>query len=167
MLKSLIDKLKELWNGVEAYDSHMKQKFTLQAAYLWSIQYFRAYGIFARWSVHGILTSLICRSDTDCFHLTASGKISYFNCHRCWLPPKHPFRTQKDSFRKDTIIKKGLLKCLSRPKTTENVSKLILNKEWNEYEGYGEKHNWTHTCALWELPYAQALILMHNIDVMH
>jgi hypothetical protein len=23
------------------------------------------------------------------------------------------------------------------------------------------------TCALWELPYAQELILMHNIDVMH
>jgi hypothetical protein len=28
-------------------------------------------------------------------------------------------------------------------------------------------HNWTHICALWEIPYAQALILMHNIDVMH
>jgi hypothetical protein len=29
MLKPLIDELKELWNGVEAYDSHKKQKFTL------------------------------------------------------------------------------------------------------------------------------------------
>jgi hypothetical protein len=28
-------------------------------------------------------------------------------------------------------------------------------------------HNWTHRYALWELPYAKALILMHNIDVMH
>jgi hypothetical protein len=32
--KPLIDELKELWNGVEAYDSHKKQKFTLQATYL-------------------------------------------------------------------------------------------------------------------------------------
>jgi hypothetical protein len=29
MLRPLIDELKELWNGVEAYDSHKKQKFTL------------------------------------------------------------------------------------------------------------------------------------------
>jgi hypothetical protein len=29
MLKPLINELKELWNGVEAYDSHKKQKFTL------------------------------------------------------------------------------------------------------------------------------------------
>jgi hypothetical protein len=27
------------------------------------------------------------------------------------------------------------------------------------FEGYGEKHNWTHKSYLWELPYAKALIL--------
>jgi hypothetical protein len=35
------------------------------------------------------------------------------------------------------------------------------------FEGYGENHNWTHKCCLWELPYAKALILLHNIDLMH
>jgi hypothetical protein len=35
------------------------------------------------------------------------------------------------------------------------------------FEGYGETHNWTHKCALWELPYMPMLILIHNIDVMH
>jgi hypothetical protein len=35
------------------------------------------------------------------------------------------------------------------------------------FEGYGEKHNWTHKSCLWELPYAEALILPHNIDLMH
>jgi hypothetical protein len=35
------------------------------------------------------------------------------------------------------------------------------------FEGYGEKHNWTHKSCLWELPYAKALILPHNIDLMH
>jgi hypothetical protein len=48
MLKPLIDELKELWNGVEAYDSHKKQKFTHRATYLWSIHNFMVYGIFAR-----------------------------------------------------------------------------------------------------------------------
>jgi hypothetical protein len=37
----------------------------------------------------------------------------------------------------------------------------------DEFEGYGEKHNWTHKSCLWELPYAKALILPHNIDLMH
>jgi hypothetical protein len=110
---------------------------------------------------------LICCSDIDCFYLTASVKIGYFDCDQRWLPPKYPFRTQKDSFRKDTVIKKGPQKHLSRPETTENMSKLVLNKEGNGYEGYGEEHNWTHICALWELPYAHALIPKHNIDVIH
>jgi hypothetical protein len=35
------------------------------------------------------------------------------------------------------------------------------------FEGYRDTHNWTHKCALWELPYMPVLILMHNIDVMH
>jgi hypothetical protein len=35
------------------------------------------------------------------------------------------------------------------------------------FEGYKETHNWTHKCALWELPYMSALILMHKIDFMH
>jgi hypothetical protein len=28
-----------------------------------------------------------------------------------------------------------------RPETVENLSKLILNREGNGYEGYGEEHN--------------------------
>jgi hypothetical protein len=134
---------------------------------MWSIHDFMAYGIFAGWSVLGRLTCPICCFITDYFCLTTSGKISYFDCHRRWLTLKHPFRTKKDRFRKDTVIKKGPPKCLSGPKTTENLSKLVLNREGNVYEGYGEEHNWTQICALWELPYAHALILMHNIDVIH
>jgi hypothetical protein len=82
MLKPLIDELKLLWNGVKAYDSHKKQKFTLWAAYLWSIHDFICYNIFIGWSIHGRLTCLICHSNTDSFHLIAGGKISYFDCHR-------------------------------------------------------------------------------------
>jgi hypothetical protein len=146
---------------------HKKQKFTLRTAYLWLIHDFMTYGISAEWSVHGRLTCPICGFVTDYFHPTAGEKISYFDCHRRWLPPKYTFRLQKDSFRKDTVIKKGPPKCLSGPEIAENHIKLVLNREGNKYEGYGEEHNWTHICALWELPYAHALILMHNIDVMH
>jgi hypothetical protein len=47
------------------------------------------------------------------------------------------------------------------------LDNLVLNKEGNRFVGYGNDHNWTHKCALWELPYAKLLILMHNIHVMH
>jgi hypothetical protein len=30
-----------------------------------------------------------------------------------------------------------------------------------------ENHNWTHKSCLWKLPYIKALILPHNIDLMH
>jgi hypothetical protein len=46
MMQPLIEELKQLWVGVEAYDYHKKQKFNLRAAYLWSIHNFLAYGIF-------------------------------------------------------------------------------------------------------------------------
>jgi hypothetical protein len=120
----------------------------------WSIHNFMVYGIFVGWSIHERLACPICCSNIDYFHLTTGGKISYFDCHQCWLPLKHPFRMQKDSFRKDTVVKKGPPKCLSGLETTENLSKLVLNREGLGYEGYGEEHNWTHICALWELPYA-------------
>jgi hypothetical protein len=35
------------------------------------------------------------------------------------------------------------------------------------FDGYSENHNWTHKSCLWELSYAKALILPHNIDLMH
>jgi hypothetical protein len=48
------------------------------------------------------------------------------------------------------------------------LDKPMLDPERPGYfEGYGETHNWTHKCALWELSYLPMLILMHNNDVMH
>jgi hypothetical protein len=35
------------------------------------------------------------------------------------------------------------------------------------FKGYSKKHNWTHKSCLWEQSYAKALILPHNIDLMH
>jgi hypothetical protein len=48
MMQPLIEELKQLWVGVEAYDYHKKQKFNLRVAYLWSIHDLLAYGIFSR-----------------------------------------------------------------------------------------------------------------------
>jgi hypothetical protein len=53
----------------------------------------------------------------------------------------------KDSFRKDTVIKKGQLKHLSGAEIAENMSKLVLNEEGNDYKGFGVEHNWSHICG--------------------
>jgi hypothetical protein len=45
MLKPLIEELKQLWIGVEAYDCYKKQIFNLRAAYLSSVHDFKAYVI--------------------------------------------------------------------------------------------------------------------------
>jgi hypothetical protein len=76
MLKSLIEELKQLWVGVEAYDYYNKQKFNIRTTYLWSVHDFKAYDIFIGWSVHRELTCPICGSDMDCFCLTHGGNIN-------------------------------------------------------------------------------------------
>jgi hypothetical protein len=52
-LRLLMEELKELWQGVDAYDSNLKYRFNLRAAYPWSIHDYLAYGKFVGWCVHG------------------------------------------------------------------------------------------------------------------
>jgi hypothetical protein len=47
------------------------------------------------------------------------------------------------------------------------LDNLVLDEGGNGFVGYGNDHNCSHKCALWKLPYAKALIPMHNIDIMH
>jgi hypothetical protein len=95
------------------------------------------------------------------------GGIYYFNCHRCFLALDHSFRLDRDAFKKGNIVLEGPPRRLSGPEIAKILNNLVLKENGNEFVGYGNKHNWTHKCALWELPYAKVLILMRNIDVMH
>jgi hypothetical protein len=54
-LRPLMEELKALWLGVDAYDNHLKCQFNLRAAYLWSIHDYLAYGKYIGWCVHGQL----------------------------------------------------------------------------------------------------------------
>ncbi|WVZ79899.1 LOW QUALITY PROTEIN: hypothetical protein U9M48_027424 [Paspalum notatum var. saurae] len=127
MLQHLIKELKQLWIGVEAYDISLKQKFTLRAAYLWSIHDFLAYGIFAGWSVYGTLTCPICGANTRCFRLEFGGKICYFDFHKCWLPFDHIFRSEKDAFRKDIVCYEKPPKRLSGEEIVDQLASLKPN----------------------------------------
>jgi hypothetical protein len=62
---------------------------------------------------------------------------------------------------------RGPPKHLSGPEILARLNDLKLNEYGNHFEGFGTEHNWTDKYGLWELPYVKALILKHNIDVMH
>jgi hypothetical protein len=69
-LRPFIKELKELCQGVDAYGSHLKYRFNLCAAYLWSsIHEYLAYGKFAGLCVHDQLNCSICMDDSDPFRL--------------------------------------------------------------------------------------------------
>jgi hypothetical protein len=105
--------------------------------------------------------------ETSCFCLKFGGKISYFDCHRCFLPLHHEFRLDSDTFKKGNTVLEGPSRHLSGAEIVDMLDNLVLNKEGNVFVGYGNDQNQTHKCALWELPYVKPLILMHNINVMH
>jgi hypothetical protein len=68
-LRPLMEEMKELWQGIDADGSHLKCRFNLRAAYLWSINDYLAYDKFTSWCVHGQLNCPICMDDTDAFRL--------------------------------------------------------------------------------------------------
>jgi hypothetical protein len=93
--------------------------------------------------------------------------ISYFDCHRCFLPSDHTFRLQSNAFGKDTIVEKVPPRHRTSQAIIEELNNLKISDGWEEFEGYGKEHNSTHRCGLWDLSYSKALIVIHNIDVMH
>jgi hypothetical protein len=107
-MQPLIDELHDLWNRVRTYDSSRNEYFNMRVAFVWSIHDFPAYGMFSGWSTPGRLCCPVCMGDIDAFRLKYGGKFCFFDCHHWFLSHDHPFRSQRDVFRKDTIVAKGL-----------------------------------------------------------
>ncbi|KAL6347804.1 hypothetical protein AAG906_026333 [Vitis piasezkii] len=64
-LSPLVDDLKTLWEkGIETYDAHLHEVFTLKAILLWTINDFPAYGNLAGCTVKGYYTCPICGEGT-------------------------------------------------------------------------------------------------------
>jgi hypothetical protein len=106
-LRPLREELKELWQGVDAYDSHLKCQLNLWAAYLWSIHDYLAYGKFTSWCAQSRVNCPLCIDESDAFKLQHGRKVSFFDCHRRFLPLSYEFRGDKESFQKDKSIRKG------------------------------------------------------------
>jgi hypothetical protein len=103
----LMKELKEIWQEVDAYETHLKCRFNLHAAYLWSIHDYLAYDKFVGWCVHGRFNCPICIDDSDAFKLENDKKVTFFDCHRRFLPLSHAFKGDKRLFLKGKTIRKG------------------------------------------------------------
>jgi hypothetical protein len=97
------------------------------------------YNIFLGCSCNGILTCPICLKDTTCLHLKFGEKISYFDCHRCFLPLNHPFRLNRNAFKMDNIVLKGPRRRLNGPEIANMLDNLVLNENGDEFVGYGKR----------------------------
>jgi hypothetical protein len=104
--------------------------------------------------------------ESDAFRLQIGRKVNFFDYHRRFLSLSHEFRGDKESFQKGKRIRKEPPKQKLRADIVKMLGELKESQNGG-LEGYGEKHNWTHKSCLWKLPYANALISPHNIDLMH
>ncbi|KAL8098118.1 hypothetical protein AgCh_031039 [Apium graveolens] len=103
-LMPLIDELKVLWkDGVQTWDVSMQTNFKLRAALMWTISDFPAYGMLSGWSTHGKLACTYCMEYTKSFTLQKGRKPCWFDCHLWFLPEDHPFRRNRENFKKGKV----------------------------------------------------------------
>jgi len=76
-LQPLVQELKQLWEGVPAFDTYKMQSFTLKAMLMWGIRDFPAYGNLSGCITHGYKACPICGDNTLSIRLDHSKKVVY------------------------------------------------------------------------------------------
>ncbi|KAL4035189.1 hypothetical protein IC575_003870 [Cucumis melo] len=168
-LAPLIDDLKLMWEeGVQCFDAHRNERFTLRAVLLWTINDFPAYGNLCGCSVKGYKACPICGEETSSIRLPHGKKNAYMG-HRKYLPRHHPYRRQKKAFDGNqehgtpplplsgeiiyNRLKDKTFPCGKR--STRRLNEDISNDYWKRIS------------AFYELTYWKKLHVRHCLDVMH
>ncbi|XP_039118907.1 uncharacterized protein LOC120255075 [Dioscorea cayenensis subsp. rotundata] len=172
-LQPFIEEMKHLWEiGVETYDASLKNNFQMRAALMWTISDFPAYSILSGWSTAGRTACSYCKEDLDAFTLTKGGKQSWFDNHRKFLHPNHPFRRNKTAFLKNRIIRKQAPAILSGDEILQEIESLSLKRviDFGAYETnrqIARNSGWRKQSIFWDLPCWRTNLIRHNLDVMH
>ena len=103
------------------------------------------------------------------FSLKNGRKVTWFDCHRQFLPCNHVFRRNKEAFYKNRIENDYPPQRLSGEQVYEMVSSIPKSTEVRicNVIGHGHSHNWTKRSIFWDFPYWKNNLLRHNLDVMH
>ncbi|CAL8112801.1 unnamed protein product [Prunus armeniaca] len=165
-LRPLVDELKDLWtNGVRTYDKSTRKMFTLQAAVMWTVNYFSTYAMVSGWSTKGYMACPYMQG--RCNFWLACLKVCYLG-HRRWLPWDHEWREKDKEF-------DGKTERRVRPREWSG-DEILEQLNCLDFAPFGKTvsqtrpftHlNWTHKSMFFELPYWSKLKLKHNLDVMH
>ncbi|KAL4582967.1 hypothetical protein LXL04_007530 [Taraxacum kok-saghyz] len=174
-LQPVIEELKQLWEeGVITYDVSLRQNFQMRAALMWTISDFPAYAMLSGWGTAGKLACPYCRNYSQTISLPNGKKVSWFDCHRKFLKPDHPFRKNKTKFRKNHIEKSGPppimngTEILSEIEACGFVKVTEVNAE-DIYKACIKRHKcgWRKRSIFWDFPYWKTNLIRHNLDVMH
>lgn len=171
-LQPLIAELLALWEGIHTYDVSKEHNFLMRAALLWTISDFPAYGMLSGWSTSGKKACPYCMENSKAFSLSNGGKVSWFDCHRQFLPQHHPFRRNKNDFKKNRIELSTSLPTLTGEEVLKKIDDLTLKKV-TEIGGVEQNASisklcgWRKRSIFWDLPYWSTNLIRHNLDVMH
>ncbi|XP_028081537.1 uncharacterized protein LOC114282940 [Camellia sinensis] len=177
-LEWLVENLIELWtNGVRAYDAANNSMFNLKAILMWTINDFPTYRNLAGCTIKGKVACPICTTNTCSQWLSNSKKTLYMG-HRRFLAPDHPFRMKRSWF-----DGKQELRGKPKPLNGSDVFGVVKDIENNWGKATNERKSkksqiikekepvcvqpWKKKSIFFNLPYWNALLLRHNLDVMH
>nr|GEX69802.1 hypothetical protein [Tanacetum cinerariifolium] len=99
-----------------------------------------SYGMLSGWSTTGKKACPYCMENSKAFSLFNGGKVSWFDCHRQFLPKDHPFRRNKNDFIKN------------RSKLSQSPLTLIGEQVIEQIDEFELK---------------ETNLIRHNLDVMH
>ncbi|KAL0300043.1 UNVERIFIED_CONTAM: hypothetical protein Scaly_3061500 [Sesamum calycinum] len=84
--------------GVQTYNYARNDTFTMCAALMWTVNNLPTYGMASGWSFNGVIGCPVCMEDARAFYQQNRRKACYFDYHRQFLPPDHPYRRNKKTY---------------------------------------------------------------------
>jgi hypothetical protein len=180
-LAPLIEDLQLLWeDGVEAYDAHRRESFTLRSVLLWTVNDFPAYGNLSGCCVKGYFACPICNENTYSDRLRNCNKNIYTG-HRRYLPHDHSFRSQRKAFNGEKefgshpkpLSGEQILMKVGGIKVSWGKKKVKLHKSTSKKRKKGQANEdsitscWKKKSIFFELQYWKYLPIRHNLDLMH
>ncbi|MCH83375.1 hypothetical protein A2U01_0004194, partial [Trifolium medium] len=99
-LQPLVAELKQLWTGVDAYDSSNSEMFMMRASLFCTISDFPGLDNLSGWNTHTLFACPTCKFETESKRLK-HGKKNCFMGHRRYLPLDHTYRPRDEGTSED------------------------------------------------------------------
>jgi hypothetical protein len=163
-LQPLVAELKQLWTGVDSYDSSNSEMFKMRASLFCTISDFPGLDNLSGWNTHTLLACPTCKFETESKRLK-HGQKNCFMGHRRYLPLDHTYRCNKHSFDGSIELRPAPMSMSGSEVLKQIEDKLKRPRD----EGTSEDGplQWKKKSIFWDLPYWQHNHIRHCLDMMH